>query len=85
MDDWRGADLPPADRALCAFAVALTARPHERSSRDLEALRDHGFDDRAIHDAVQVVALFNYYTRIADGLGIEPEEGIGHWGRAGRE
>ena len=40
--------------------------------------RDQGFDDRAIHDAVQVVALFNYYNRLADGLGVrwvdEPNE-----------
>jgi len=42
---------------------------------DVEGLRGHGFDDVAIHDVVQVTALFNYYTRLADGLGIEPEEG----------
>jgi len=26
-----------------------------------------------VHDIVQVAALFNYYDRLADGLGIEPE------------
>lgn len=40
---------------------------------DLDTLRAHGWDDRAIHDATQVVAFFNYITRIADGLGVEPE------------
>ena len=29
--------------------------------------------DGAIHDVVQVTALFNYYDRLADGLGIDPE------------
>jgi alkylhydroperoxidase family enzyme len=33
-------------------------------------------DDRAISDAAQVIAYFNYINRIADGLGVdaEPEE-----------
>ena len=40
---------------------------------DLDALRRHGFKDRAIHDIVQVVAYFNYINRIADGLGVDLE------------
>jgi len=50
------------------------------SSVDLDVLRDQGFDDRAIHDATQVIGYFNYITRIADGLGVEPEDFIQHWG-----
>jgi alkylhydroperoxidase family enzyme len=37
---------------------------------DVEALREVGLSDAAIHDVAQVTALFNYYNRIADGLGI---------------
>lgn len=39
----------------------------------VDALRAQGFDDRAIHDAAQVVAYFSYINRVADGLGVEPE------------
>ena len=49
---------------------------------DLDELRSHGFDDRGIHDAVQVIGLFNYYTRLADALGVEPEDFIRPWGTA---
>jgi hypothetical protein len=28
-----------------------------------------------------VIALFNHYTRIADALGIEPEDFIQPWGK----
>ena len=52
---------------------------------DIDALRGHGFDDRAIHDAAQVVGYFNYITRVADGLGIEPEDFIRPWGRPEKE
>jgi alkylhydroperoxidase family enzyme len=36
-------------------------------------LRAHGWDDAAIHDAIQVIAYFNYINRIAEGIGVEPE------------
>jgi alkylhydroperoxidase family enzyme len=47
---------------------------------DLDALRSEGLDDRAIHDAVQVIGYFNYITRVADALGVEPEDFIRPWG-----
>jgi alkylhydroperoxidase family enzyme len=40
---------------------------------DVERLRAEGLDDAAIHDALQVIAYFNYINRIADGVGIEGE------------
>lgn len=72
--DWRDARLAPADRALLAFAVKLTQTPGKMSEQDIAALRRAGFGDMAIHDTVQITALFNYYNRLADGLGIDPEE-----------
>ena len=50
------------------------------SPADLDLLRSHGFDDRAIHDAVQIIGFFNYITRIADALGVEREGFIQPWG-----
>ncbi len=82
--NWRKAALDAADQALCAFAVKLTSRSDECGADDLEVLRGHGFDDRAIHDATQVIAYFNYITRIADGLGVEPEGFIRDWGSESR-
>ena len=55
------------------FARKLTLSPSKMSAADVEGLRMLGLDDAAIHDVVQVAALFNYYDRLADGLGIDPE------------
>jgi uncharacterized peroxidase-related enzyme len=71
--DWRSAPLRAADLALCHHAAKLTHHQRQVTASDLAQLRAHGFDDRAIHDATQVIAYFNYITRIADGLGLEPE------------
>jgi uncharacterized peroxidase-related enzyme len=73
MDDYRQAPLAAADRAMLDFAVALTRAPAAASREDVERLRAAGFDDDAIHEIVQIAALFNYYNRLADGLGIDPE------------
>jgi uncharacterized peroxidase-related enzyme len=78
--DWRTAELDESDRALCAYAEKLTRDQHSVGPADIDALRTHGFDDVAIHDATQVVAYFNYITRVADGLGVEPEDFIRPWG-----
>jgi len=78
--DWRTAPLRPVDRALCELAARLTHRQHAMSPTDLDALRAHGLDDRAIHDAVQVIGYFNYVTRVADALGVEAEDFILPWG-----
>lgn len=50
------------------------------SPADLDVLRAHGLDDRGIHDATQVIGYFNYITRVADALGVEPEDFIRPWG-----
>jgi uncharacterized peroxidase-related enzyme len=55
------------------FAIKLTHTPWAMAQSDVQGLRQAGFDDVAIHDIVQVTALFAYYNRIADGLGIDPE------------
>ena len=51
------------------------------SPTDLDTLRDEGLDDVAIHDAVQVISYFNYINRVAEALGVEPEDFIPSWGK----
>ncbi len=78
--DWRAARLSDADRALCEFASKLTLHQHDMAPADLDRLREQGFGDRAIHDAVQVIAYFNYITRVADALGVDREDFVKPWG-----
>ena len=53
------------------YAVKLTRTPGEMTEPDVAGLRGVGFDDRAIYEIAQITALFNYYDRLADGLGVE--------------
>ena len=71
--DYERADLDPARRALCELADRMTKEPSSVREDDIERLRRHGWSDAAIHDAIQVIAYFNYVNRIADAVGIEDE------------
>ena len=72
--DLRRARLSPREAALCEYAERATAAPTGRlREADLAPLRAAGLSDAEIHDAVQVIAYFNYINRIADCLGTDPE------------
>jgi uncharacterized peroxidase-related enzyme len=73
MADYTAAELEPRLRALLDYCVAITRDPRAGSAARVAALRKAGWSDEAIHDAVQVTGFFNYYDRLADGLGVEPE------------
>jgi uncharacterized peroxidase-related enzyme len=71
--DWRLAELGPRERALCAFAEALTLRPSRVAEAERSALRSAGFADAEIHEGIQVVSYFNYINRIAEGVEVDLE------------
>ncbi len=67
-------DLSRADRALCDYAVKLTLFPGKTGGKDFAILRREGFGEDALTVAVQVIGYFNYINRVADGLGVDPED-----------
>ena len=69
---WR--DLPhltPRERALCTLAEKMSATPTRMTEADWQPLRDLGFDDRGCLEVAHIVGIFNYLTRLADGLGLQ--------------
>jgi uncharacterized peroxidase-related enzyme len=57
---------------LLAFAEKLTREPGAIREDDVEQLRRAGLDDRAILDACNAIAYFNYANRMTLGLGLSP-------------
>ncbi len=72
-EDYRSAPIDGATRALLDFAVMVTRDATKVTPRDLDALRAEGFRDEDIVDAVEIIGFFNYYARMANALGVEPE------------
>lgn len=63
------ADLPPAERAVVDLIAKLTDDPESLTAADLAPLRDLGFDDLAILDAINYGAFFANANRLMLSLG----------------
>ena len=74
MEDYRTADLDEKTRALMDFAVLVTREPSSLGPGNVAALREVGWADPEILTATEVIGFFNYYARMADALGVEPED-----------
>ena len=55
-------------RALLAIAEKVRVDGRSVSRTDIDAAREHGADDKAIHDTVLIAAAFSMYNRYVDGL-----------------
>ena len=53
--------------------VGVTTDPTAIQPRDVENLRALGWTDPEILTSVQVIGFFNYYVRMVEALGVEPE------------
>jgi SAM-dependent methyltransferase/alkylhydroperoxidase family enzyme len=75
----RGDDelLDVSERALARWARRITRDPNATDARDVEALRDAGFDDRQIFAITVFVALRIAFSTVNDALGARPDRALG--------
>ena len=69
--DFRRADLDSQTRALLEFAEKVSLTPSQVVDADLGQLRQAGLTDEDIFLATHIIGIFNYLTRMADGLGLQ--------------
>lgn len=81
----RKADLTPRRRAMLDFALKVALRSAEVEEADFAALRAHGFDDEDIWDIGAIAAFFGMSNRLANMLGMRPNDEFYLMGRAPRE
>jgi uncharacterized protein YciW len=56
------------------FATRVTREPHGVTRGSIDHLREVGWSDEQILTATHIIGFFNYYTRLVDALGVEPED-----------
>nr|MBA2242969.1 carboxymuconolactone decarboxylase family protein [Chthoniobacterales bacterium] len=61
-------------QSVLAFVRKLTLSPASVTGADADAVFATGWDDRALHDAAAICALFNLMNRLVNGLGVEASE-----------
>lgn len=72
--DYRQVALDPKTRTLLDYAVELTRAPRSGSQEAINRLRKHDWTDEEILTATHIIGFFNYYVRLAEGLGVELED-----------
>ena len=71
MHDYTRAELDHQTRGMLDFAAKLTRDPTSMQSADVETLRGLSLSDEQILSTVLITCVFNFMTRLADGLGVE--------------
>lgn len=77
MTDLDTAPVAPRLKPLLRYVRKLTRLPAERPvAADAKAVFAEGWDERALHDAVSVCALFCFMNRLVEGTGLQgsPEQ-----------
>ena len=80
----RKADIPPRQRAMLDFAMKVCTASHEVEEADYAALHPHGFSDEDIWDIAAITAFFGLSNRMANVIGMRPNDEFFLMGRVPR-
>jgi alkylhydroperoxidase family enzyme len=64
--------MSQAERRLLEFVGTLTRHAYRITDSQVQGLREEGWSDAQIAEAVYVGALFNLFVRLADAFDIHP-------------
>ena len=67
------AELTPAELVLLEYVTKVTEAAYRTTEEDVQILRDHGWNEPQIAEAVYITALFAFFNRVADAFGIAPQ------------
>ena len=70
MQDYKQAELDPQTGGLLDFSAKLTCEPWSMQESDVQRLRELGLDDQIL-SVVLIICLYNFATRVDQGLGVE--------------
>ena len=68
------AGLTPAERALLDYVELITRAASRSTADDVQKLRDSGWKEDQIAEAVYVIAMFAFFNRVADAFGIPSQD-----------
>jgi uncharacterized peroxidase-related enzyme len=74
MADTEFTAFDPRLRPILRYARTLTLAPSSVTADDAAAVYEAGWDERALHDAILVIAVFNLMNRLLEGHGVHGDE-----------
>jgi alkylhydroperoxidase family enzyme len=67
------AGLSAAERTLLDYVTKVTEAAYRTTAADVQLLRDNGWTEPQIAEAVYITAMFAFFNRVADAFGISPQ------------
>ena len=64
------AGLTRAERALLEYTKLITEAASRSTVKDVQKLRDAGWSEGQIAEAVYIIGLFAFFNRVADAFGV---------------
>jgi uncharacterized peroxidase-related enzyme len=83
--NWRKAELTPRQRAMIGFAMKVALDSRAVDDHDFRELHAHGFDDEDAWDIAAIAAFFAMSNRLANTVGMMPNDEFYLMGRVPRE
>ena len=71
LDDYRSAPIGDEHKALFRFVDRVNRASATIREADVEEVLAAGWSQEAVYDAVTVCALFNFYNRWVDAMGVQ--------------
>jgi len=68
------AGLTAAERALMDYVKLITEAAPRSTHEDVQKLRDAGWNENQISEAVYITALFAFFNRVADAFGVPSQD-----------
>ncbi len=68
------AGLPPAERTLLDYVELITKAAYRSTADDVQKLRDAGWSEEQISEAVYITAMFAFFNRVADAFGVPSQD-----------
>lgn len=68
------AGLTPAERALLEYVELITKAAYRSTAEDVQKLRDAGWSEDQISEAVYITAMFAFFNRVADAFGVPSQD-----------
>jgi alkylhydroperoxidase family enzyme len=69
--DLENAPVTPQERALLELVATVTHHAYRTTDEEVQRLRDAGWTDEQIAEAIYITALFAFFNRVADAFGLE--------------
>lgn len=63
--------MPAKSRALLEFAELVTTHSYRTTPEHIQVLRNTGWSDPEIAEAVYIIAMFAFFNRVANAFGLD--------------